>query len=185
MAQKSVPHTELVNNLAAFVADAELRELRDILALVLDRAMQLEVAERVVADFYERSESRKGYRNGTRSRRFDTRLGTIDLAIPKLRARGYMPSFLERRSRSERALIAVMQEAVLAGVSTRKVAKLFRALGIKSISKSQASELCAEFDNKANAFRPRPLTKRYPYLMLVPSTRKCAYSRPWSPRPSW
>jgi transposase-like protein len=166
MAQKSVPHTDLVNNLAAFVADPELRDLREMLALVLDRAMQLEVGERVGADFYERSESRKGYRNGTRSRRFDTRLGTIDLTIPKVRAGGYMPSFLERRSRSERALIAVVQEAVLAGVSTRKVTKLFRALGIESISKSQASELCAELDAKANAFRSRSLTKRYPYLML-------------------
>lgn len=83
-----------------------------------------------------------------------------------MRAGGYVPSFLERRSRSERALVAVVQEAVLAGVSTRKVTKLFRALGIESISKSQASELCAELDAKANAFRTRPLTKRYPYLML-------------------
>ena len=77
-----------------------------------------------------------------------------------------MPAFLERRSRSERALVAVVQEAMLAGVSTRKMEKLFRSLGVESISKSQVSELCAELDAKATTFRMRPLVKRYPYLML-------------------
>ncbi len=166
MAEKNVPDSALIDNLAEIVAQPQLADLRTMLALLLDRAMQLEVGERVGADPYERSQSRQGYRNGTRPRRFDTRLGTIDLAVPKLRFGGYVPTFLERRSRSERALIAVVQEAVLAGVSTRKMTKLFRALGVESISKSQASALCAELDEKANAFRNRPLTKRYPYLML-------------------
>ena len=166
MAEKSLPDSALIDNLAEIVAQPQLADLRAMLAMLLDRAMQLEVDERVGAAPFERSEGRQGYRNGTRPRRFDTRLGTIDLQVPKLRFGGYVPTFLERRSRSERALIAVVQEAVLAGVSTRKMTKLFRALGVESISKSQASALCAELDEKANAFRTRPLTKRYPYLML-------------------
>ncbi len=166
MAENSVPETAVIDNLATVMAEPQLHTLRDMLAMVLERAMQLEVTGEVGAEIYERVANRKSYRNGTRSRRFDTRVGTIDLAVPKLRSGGYVPSFLERRSRSERALVAVVQEAILAGVSTRKVTKLFRALGIESISKSQASELCAELEAKALAFRTRSLTKRYPDLML-------------------
>jgi putative transposase len=166
MAKNSVPPSALVDNLVAVVSEPQLADLRELLALVLDRAMELEVDQRAGAGRYERDADRQTYRNGTRVRRFDTRLGTIDLAVPKLRFGGYVPTFLERRSRSERALVAVVQEAMLAGVSTRKMEKLFRALGVESISKSQVSELCAELDAKATAFRTRPLVQRYPYLML-------------------
>jgi transposase-like protein len=166
MARHSVPPSALVDNLVAVVSEPQLADLRELLALVLDRAMQLEIDERAAAGRYERSEDRATYRNGTRPRRFDTRLGTINLRVPKLRVGGYVPTFLERRSRSERALVAVVQEAMLAGVSTRKMEKLFRTLGVESISKSQVSDLCAELDAKATAFRTRALIKRYPYLML-------------------
>jgi putative transposase len=166
MAKNSVPPSALVDNLVAVVSEPQLADLRELLALVLDRAMELEVDQRAGAGRYERDVDRQTYRNGTRARRFDTRLGTIDLAVPKLRFGGYVPTFLERRSRSERALVAVVQEAMLAGVSTRKMEKLFRALGVESISKSQVSELCAELDAKATAFRTRPLVQRYPYVML-------------------
>ncbi len=166
MAKESIPPSALVDNLVAVVSEPQLADLRELLALVLDRAMEIEVDQRVGAGRYERTGERQSYRNGSRPRRFDTRLGTIDLDVPKLRFGGYVPAFLERRSRSERALVAVVQEAMLAGVSTRKMEKLFRSLGVESISKSQVSELCAELDAKATTFRMRPLVKRYPYLML-------------------
>ncbi len=166
MAKESIPPSALVDNLVAVVSEPQLADLRELLALVLDRAMEIEVDQRVGAGRYERTGERQSYRNGSRPRRFDTRLGTIDLDVPKLRFGGYVPAFLERRSRSERALVAVVQEAMLAGVSTRKMEKLARSLGVESISKSQVSELCAELDAKATTFRMRPLVKRYPYLML-------------------
>ncbi|BDE07528.1 IS256 family transposase ISDha1 [Vulcanimicrobium alpinum] len=166
MAKESVPPWALVDNLVAVVSEPQLADLRELLALVLDRAMQLEIEQRAGAGRYERSDERRTYRNGTRPRRFDTRLGTLDLAVPKLRFGGYVPAFLERRSRSERALVAVVHEAMLAGVSTRKMEKSFRTLGVESISKSQVSDLCAELDAKATAFRTRPLLKSYPYVML-------------------
>lgn len=166
MAKESIPPSALVDNLVAVVSEPQLADLRELLALVLNRAMELEVEQRVGAGRYERTGDRQPYRNGSRPRRFDTRLGTIDLDVPKLRFGGYVPAFLERRSRSERALVAVVQEAMLAGVSTRRMEKLFRSLGVESISKSQVSELCAELDAKATTFRTRALVKRYPYLML-------------------
>ncbi len=143
-----------------------LDDLRAMLEVMLARIMEAEVTARVAADRYERSDDRSGYRNGTRARRFDTRLGTIDLRVPKLRSGGYVPAFLEERSRSERALVSVVQQAVNGGVATRRVEKIFAALGIAGISKSQVSEMCQELDEMANAFRERPLTKPYPYLML-------------------
>jgi transposase-like protein len=105
-------------------------------------------------------------RNGSRERRFDTRLGTIDLEIPRPRAGGFSPSFLEHRKRSERALVSTVLEAVINGVSNRKIERLLGELGVQSMSKSQVSALCKELDEKARAFRDRPLTAAYPYLML-------------------
>ena len=145
------------------VSEHQLANLRELLALVLDRATELEIDQRVGDGRYERTGERQSYRNGSRPRRFDTRLGTIDLNVPRLCFGGYVLTFLECRSRSERALVAVVQEA---SVSTRKMEKLFRSLGVESISKSQVSEFCAELDAKATAFRTRALIKRYLYLML-------------------
>ncbi len=105
-------------------------------------------------------------RNGYRHRTWDTRVGTIDLHIPKLRQGSYFPSLLEPRRRAEKALVAVVQEAYIHGVSTRKVDELVQALGMTGISKSEVSRLCSELDEMVEAFRNRSLTGRYPYLWL-------------------
>lgn len=146
-----------------------LGEPTDALQQVLRRAlhglMELDIAQRTGAARYERNADRMDQRNGTRPpRRFDTRMGSIDLDIPRLRNSNYMPSFVEAHSRSERAVFALVQEAVINGVSNRKVVKLARALGITSLSKSQVSEITKELDEEARAFRERPLTGRYPYV---------------------
>lgn len=129
-------------------------------------AMEMEFDQQVGASRYERSEERLDQRNGTRSRRFDTRMGSIDLEVPRLRNGTYSPSFLEPNTRSERALIGVVQEAFISGVSTRKMQKLAAELGIASISKTTVSEYFKELDAEAAAFRERRLTGNYPYLSL-------------------
>jgi transposase-like protein len=120
------------------------------------------------AEYGERSADRQNRRNGYRERRWDTRAGTIDLHIPKLREGSYFPDWLlERRRRSEKALISVVADLYLAGVSTRRVEKAVRLLGVESLSKSQVSKLCAELDEIVEAFRTRPLdASPYPFLML-------------------
>jgi len=105
------------------------------------------------------------HRNGYRPRRWDTRAGELELAIPKLRRGSYFPSFLEPRKRSEQALVAVIQEAYVAGVSTRKVDQVVETLGLR-ISKSEVSRICSGLDEQVDAFRTRPLEGRYPYLFL-------------------
>jgi transposase-like protein len=138
--------------------------LQQVLRQALHGLMELDIAQRTGAERYERSEARRDQRNGTRPpRRFDTRMGSIDLEIPRLRRSNYMPPFLEAHSRGERALMVLVQEAVIGGVSNRKIEKLARALGITSLSKSQVSEFMKELDEEARAFRERPLTAhRYP-----------------------
>lgn len=141
--------------------------LREGVALILREAMELEVARLAGADRYERSDERASYRNGYRSRRLDTRVGTIELAIPKLRSGpSYLPSFLEARSRSEQALLSVVMQAYVEGVSTRKVERLVEQLGVAGMSKSQVSRICAGLDERAQAFRERALEGAYPYLWL-------------------
>jgi putative transposase len=140
--------------------------LRGLFQQALRGAMDLEFDQRVGAARYERGEERLDQRNGTRSRRFDTRMGTVELEVPRLRNGTYFPSFLEPNTRSERAVIALVQEAIIAGVSTRKIQKLAEELGITSISKTVASEYFKELDEEARAFRERPLTGKYPYLFL-------------------
>ena len=128
--------------------------------------MQHDIANRTGAAHYERFASRTNHRNGTRPRRFDTRLGTFDLQVPRLREGGYMPPFLEHRSRREKALVGVVLQAIISGVSTRITEKSAAQLGIASLSKSQASSLCEELDERVAAFRERRLSGKYPYLML-------------------
>jgi transposase-like protein len=128
--------------------------------------MAEEVAALIGAERYERSEERTNQRNGARHRPFDTRLGTIDLAIPKLRTGSYFPTWLEPRRRAEQALVAVVAEAYLKGVSTRKVEDLVQSLGIAGMSKSEVSRLCASLDAQVSAFRARRLDAEYPYLFL-------------------
>jgi putative transposase len=107
-----------------------------------------------------------GYRNGTRERTWDTRVGTIELQVPRVRDGSFFPSLLEPRRRAERALVGVVQEAYVQGVSTRRVDDLVQALGMQGISKSQVSRLCAELDNEVERFRTRKLVGPYPYVWL-------------------
>ena len=141
--------------------------LREAVAMILREVMEIEASQLAGADRYERTDERASYRNGYRSRRFDTRVGTLELEIPKLRSGpSYLPSFLEARKRSEQALLAVVMEAYVNGVSTRKVERLAGQLGIEGISKSAVSRICAGLDERAAAFRGRPLEGAYPYVWL-------------------
>ncbi len=140
--------------------------LRDGLRLLVQELMEAEVTQLVGAAPYERTESRTTARNGYREREWDTRVGTLELQIPKLRQGSYFPGLLEPRRRHERALLAVVQEAYVHGVSTRSVDALAEALGLNGMSKDQVSRICKELDAQVHAFRTRPLDAEYPYLML-------------------
>jgi putative transposase len=140
--------------------------LRDGVRLLAQELMDAEATQLVGAGLHERSENRLTYRNGYREREWDTRVGTVDLQIPKLRQGAYFPSLLEPRRRHEKALLAVVQEAYVHGVSTRAVDHLAEALGLKGISKDQVSRICKELDGQVTAFRTRRLDAEYPYLML-------------------
>jgi putative transposase len=145
--------------------------LRESLSWVVQQLMEAEVSELIGAERGERSEERLTHRNGYRPRRWDTRAGELELAIPKLRRGSYFPSFLEPRKRSEQALVSVVQEAYVAGVSTRKVDQVVESLGLR-ISKSEVSRICAGLDEQVDAFRNRPLGGRYPYLWLDAKVEK-------------
>ncbi len=141
--------------------------LRDMVRWTVQELMEAEVSAQIGAERYERTGERASYRNGYRPREWDTRVGTLELAIPKLRTGSYFPSWLEPRRRSEQALVAVVTEAYVQGVSTRKVEALVQALGIVGISKSEVSRLCASLDEQVEAFRGRRLdAARYPYVWL-------------------
>lgn len=140
--------------------------LRELGQFVLQRLMEAEAEQRCGAGLNERSEERVNRRNGYRERTLETRIGSLELRIPKLRTGSYFPSFLEPRKASEQALVAVVQEAYLKGVSTRKVDDLVQALGMSGISKSQVSRLCGELDERVEAFLGRELTGKWPYLWL-------------------
>jgi putative transposase len=146
--------------------------LRESLAWVCQQLMEAEVTELVgVARGQRAPEERLAHRNGYRPRRWDTRAGEIELAIPKIRRGSYFPSFLEPRKRSEQALVSVVQEAYVAGVSTRKVDQVVESLGLR-ISKSEVSRICQGLDEQVDAFRNRPLEGRYPYLWLDAKVEK-------------
>ncbi len=140
--------------------------LRDSLERLVQLLMEIEVSSQIGADRHERTPERVTHRNGYRERAWETRVGTINLRIPKLRQGSYFPSLLEPRRRAEKALVAVIQEAYILGVSTRKVDELVQALGMTGLSKSEVSRVCAELDEMVQEFRNRPLTGRYPYLWL-------------------
>src|SRR5438309_9992442 len=140
--------------------------LRDGVQLLAQELMDAEVTDQIGAEPHERTTGRTTYRNGYRDREWDTRVGTLELQIPKLRQGTYFPSLLEPRRRHERALLSVVQEAYIHGVSTRAVDALAEALGLKGISKDQVSRICKELDAQVHAFRTRPLDAEYPYLML-------------------
>jgi transposase-like protein len=163
MADTSLSLDELVRKL---MGDEHADVLRETLAWFVRELMEAEVAGQIGAGLHEKSAERTTHRNGYRERAWQTRAGEIALQIPRLRTGTYFPSFLEPRSRSEKALVAVVQEAYVNGVSTRKVERLVTQLGLAGMSKSAVSRLCAGLDEQVRFFRERPLEGRYPYLWL-------------------
>ena len=156
---------------AAQLADKLLAsEHADVLcervAWMVAELMEAEVTAMVGAELGQRTPERVAQRNGYRTRAWDTRVGALELRIPRLRTGSYFPSFLEPRRRAEQALVAVVQEAYVNGVSTRRVDRLVEQLGIAGMSKDQVSRLCRGLDEQVRAFRERPLEGRYPYLWL-------------------
>ncbi len=140
--------------------------LRSVAESVLQMIMEADVEGLIGAGRHERSGDRSTWRNGYRDRSLDTRLGTLNLKIPKLRTGAYFPGFLEPRKTVEKALVSVIQEAWIAGVSTRRVDELVQAMGMSGISKSSVSKLCKDIDERVNAFLKRPLAGEWPYLWL-------------------
>ena len=137
-----------------------------MIQFVAQRMMEMDVEGLCAAGYGERSADRANSRNGYRERAWDTRAGTIELKIPKLRQGSYFPGFLEPRRTAEKALAAVIQEAYVQGVSTRSVDELVRAMGMSGISKSQVSRLAAEIDERVGAFLNRPIEGDWPYLWI-------------------
>lgn len=165
--------TEITKMEAATILRKRLDEagsdqLREMVQMFAEALMSADADGLCGAGYGERSPDRVNQRNGYRRRRWDTRAGSIELAIPKLRSGSYFPDWLlEPRRRSERALIAVVAECYVKGVSTRKVDKVIQQLGIEGIGKSQVSELAKSLDEQVTAFRSRPLeAKAYPYVWL-------------------
>ena len=140
--------------------------LRTVAEAVVQLLMEADVDGVIGAGRHERSGERTTYRNGFRDRALDTRLGTLQLRIPKLRQGSYFPPFLEPRKTSGKALVAVIQEAWIGGVSTRRVDDLVQAMGLSGISKSTVSKLCCDIYDRVGAFLDRPLAGEWPYLWL-------------------
>lgn len=140
MAKDRIDRDELASKLMEKASSFE-DPLRAMAKLLTEFVMEAEMTAKVGAEGYERGEQRSTQRNGYRDRRWDTRLGTLNLQVPKVREGGYVPSFIEHRQRSEQALISVIQEAVVKGVSTRKIESVLEELGVAGISAGQVSQL--------------------------------------------
>jgi putative transposase len=159
--------TDDMMNLRSIVeksADADL--LREMISFAAEKLMALEVGARTGAAYGEKTALRLAQRNGYRDRDWETRAGTVELRIPKLRTGTYFPSFLEPRRMAEKALTAVIQEAYIQGVSTRSVDDLVKAMGMSGISKSQVSRLCEDIDDRVKAFLDRPIEGEWPYVWI-------------------
>lgn len=162
----AISRMSLVQVLHKLGVEQDPNFLREAMKAVIQAVMEMEVSMKTGAERYERSPERETHRNGYRSRDGDTPVGTIQLQIPKLRKGSYFPSFLEPRRRVDQALHAVIQEAYVNGVSTRKVDELVKSMGIEGISKSEVSRICKTLDEAVEAFRNRPLQGVYPYVWL-------------------
>jgi putative transposase len=164
----AITNTDLNELLAAIQAGGDIDVVRRGVELMLQALIDAEATARIGADRFERTDSRTTQRNGTRDRLLSTKAGDVDLKIPKLRQGSFFPSILERRRRIDRALFAVVMEAYVHGVSTRKVDDLVAALGLESgISKSEVSRICSELDEQLGAFRSRSLAHiEFPYVFL-------------------
>lgn len=147
-----------------FSGDADF--LREGVEALTQALVEIDASRQIGAEPYERSAERSTYRNGYRSRPWDTRVGRIDLQIPKLREGSFFPEFLEPRRRAERALLCVVQEAYVHGVSTRRMDDVLKAMGLDGISKSEVSRVCQELDTVVRAFLERPLEVSVTYLWL-------------------
>ena len=140
--------------------------LREMIGFAAERLMDMEVGGLTGAAYGEKNPDRLVQRNGYRERGWETRAGSVELRIPKLRKGSYFPFFLEPRRLAEKALTAVIQEAYVQGISTRSVDDLVKAMGMSGISKSQVSRLCEEIDGKVKAFLDRPIEGDWPYLWI-------------------
>jgi putative transposase len=160
-----------LTELAEKGGDADL--LREMIQYIAQRMMDMDVESLCEAAYGERSPERLNSRNGYRQRLWETRTGSVDLKIPKLRKGSYFPGFLEPRRTAEKALAAVIQEAYIQGVSTRSVDELVKAMGMSGISKSQVSRLCTEIDERVHAFLDRPIEGDWPYLWIDATYVKC------------
>ena len=157
---------DMMNLRAALEHNSDADLLREMIGFAAERLMELEVQTKTGAGLGERSPDRLTQRNGYRDRVWETRAGTVELHIPKLRKGSYFPCFLEPRRMAEKALTAVIQEAYVQGVSTRSVDDLVKAMGGTGISKSQVSRLCEDIDGKVKAFLDRPIEGDWPYLWI-------------------
>src|ERR1700687_5451514 len=157
---------ENMNLRALLEKTADTDFLREMIGFTAQRLMELEVESLTGAPHGSRAPDRLTHRNGYREREWETRAGTVELRIPKLRKGSYFPGFLEPRRMAEKALTAVIQEAYVQGISTRSVDDLVQAMGMSGISKSQVSRLCGEIDDKVQTFLNRPLEGDWPYVWL-------------------
>lgn len=167
-ATMALDQSALTELLDALRAGGDIDFMRDAMQLVLQELIELEATQHIGAARYERNETRSTHRNGSRARLLSTKAGDVELQIPKLREGSFYPSLLEPRRRIDRALWAVIMEAFVHGVSTRKVDDLVTALGIDAgVSKSHVSRICGELDGAVTEFRERRLDHvEFPYVFL-------------------
>ena len=168
------PHNLSTDELVRKVLTDDHADLvREAVSFLCHQIMEAEVSAQIGAGLGERAPGERAtQRNGYRERRWDTRAGSLELFIPKIRSGSYFPSFLEPRTRAEQALVSVVMESYVNGVSTRKVERVVEQLGIANLSKSAVARMCAALDEQVLAFRERPLEGRYPYLWLDAKVEK-------------